>query len=249
MDVGRGAVVERLGKAPDRGERGAQVMGHRHEELALSTLRPGQTGGHLVDRGRQGNQLMAYAGGDWDPRLEVAGGDLSGDRLGLEQRAGQAVAEAIGHNESAGQGGGGGDGEPNSGVPDAVGRLPCEHHHQGGHIGHLHRRGERIGGEGQAPPAPGDRQAVYKVGYVQLAHASGRWAEALPGSTGCRGPGSTTTPGWLRLGGPAGPGGRSETGATRRWTRGASRWQPPSGRPEPGSWRQKPVGSGSGGRC
>ena len=111
---------------------------------------------------------MAHAGGDGDPGLEVAGGDPAGDHLGLLQRPGQAVAEAVGHDQGHGECGRGSDGEPDAGIADPARCVPGEHHHQVGHIGHLYLRGEQVGGVGQAPPVPGDGEADEEVAYVQL---------------------------------------------------------------------------------
>ena len=60
--VGRGAVGDGLGVAPDRGQRRAQVVRHRQQELALEPARPFERVGHLVDRPGQGVELVGRAG-------------------------------------------------------------------------------------------------------------------------------------------------------------------------------------------
>ena len=53
-------------------------------------------------------------------KVTVTGGDAAGDRFGLLQGAGQALAQAVGRDQSHGQGGSGGDGEPHPFGPYAV---------------------------------------------------------------------------------------------------------------------------------
>jgi len=44
--------------------------------------------------------------------------------------AGQAVAEAVGHDQGHGECGRGSDGEPDAGIADPARCVPGEHHHQ-----------------------------------------------------------------------------------------------------------------------
>ena len=102
--VGGGAVGDGLGEAADRGERGAQVVGHRHQELALQAPRPGQALGHGVDRVGQRRRLGVGPGRHRDLGGQVAGGDPAGRRLGRHQRPGDAPAQPVGDQRGGGQG-------------------------------------------------------------------------------------------------------------------------------------------------
>ena len=87
-DVVGGAVGDGLGVAADRGERGAQLVGDRQQELALEALGPtevraqGVDGvGQLVELGG----LAAVAPGPW--RRDCRPRDLAGGVHGPHDRA------------------------------------------------------------------------------------------------------------------------------------------------------------------
>ena len=68
-------------------------------------------------------------GGDRHARGEVAGGDAPGRFLGLANRAGQALAEAPGHQRADGQGADARDQEPADGGAQQRVDLAGDHHH------------------------------------------------------------------------------------------------------------------------
>ena len=80
-------VTERVDVALDRGERRAELVGDRHQELALALLGRGQAGGHLVEALGEMRDLVAAAP-DGNVNRVVAACDLVGRaREGLDRAA------------------------------------------------------------------------------------------------------------------------------------------------------------------
>ncbi len=80
-------VLDRLRVAADRGQRGAQVVGHRHEELLRSAAGPRKRLGHLVDRPGQVTELVAGTGRRFvEAQRQVTAGDATGREVDLAQR-------------------------------------------------------------------------------------------------------------------------------------------------------------------
>ena len=90
--VGSGAVGDRLRIAADRGERRAQVVGHRQQELLLEALRPFERRGHRVDRAGEVGELVVTRG-NGHSRGQVAGGHSLRGGVGIAQRLDETSAE------------------------------------------------------------------------------------------------------------------------------------------------------------
>ena len=97
MRVVGGPVEHGLGVAADRGERGAQLVGDRHQELALLVAGPGEIAAHRVDRLGQLGELGILAGPDLHARVQVAGGDPTGGVDGGHDGPGEPPGEGGGH--------------------------------------------------------------------------------------------------------------------------------------------------------
>ena len=91
------SVGECLCIALDRGEWGAEIVAHGHEELAFKCVRSLEVVGHRVDRGDQLADLVSAGGCPvGDPGVEVTGGDASGDITGCPDGSGERPADASG---------------------------------------------------------------------------------------------------------------------------------------------------------
>ena len=85
-------LAQRRDMAADRGQRRAQLVRDRHEEVALELLRLAEPARHLAEAvGEQADLVAARNDGNRD--VVVALRDLVGDARELEHRAGQAARE------------------------------------------------------------------------------------------------------------------------------------------------------------
>ena len=89
-----GAVLDPLGVAADRGERGAQVVGDREQHRALGVAREGELLRHAVEGVGQLVQLLGPLAGA--PAGVAARGELPGGAAERAQRLGQAAGEQRG---------------------------------------------------------------------------------------------------------------------------------------------------------
>ncbi len=91
------AVDEVLEQGLLRGERCAQLVRHRGDELAPLLVRVGEVGGHGVEGGGEHAHLVGRGGGD-SPGV-VAGRHPGGGVGHLAQRRGHAARQPLGHSE------------------------------------------------------------------------------------------------------------------------------------------------------
>ncbi len=92
--VGDRAVPERLGVAGDGGERGSQVVGHRHQELLIEGPGSLEVGRHAVDRSSEITQLVGSR--TVDPHREVTVRDRRRCLLDLGHRGGEVAGQRPG---------------------------------------------------------------------------------------------------------------------------------------------------------
>ena len=97
------AVADRIDVTVDRGQRRAQLVGDRHQELALSLLRRGEAGGHVSEPLGQLADLVLAVRGRHDDGV-VARGDLVGRarqrQHGNRDPAGQPPGEQAGEHRT-----------------------------------------------------------------------------------------------------------------------------------------------------
>ena len=137
--VGGRPVGDRLRIAPDRGERGPQLMGDRQEELALGVAHPGEVGRHRVEAVGQRPEFGVVPRAGPHPGVEVAGRDPLGGVDRPHERHGDPPAQEQGDEQRA---------EEQRGGQDEVVARPGGAAHVARHEDHRRARAERRGGPG-----------------------------------------------------------------------------------------------------
>ena len=113
-------VLNGLGEATDGGQRRAQIVRDRQEEMALPGAAVLQALRHVVDGAGERGELGIVAAADGDPAGQLARGDAACHLHRLDQRAGHASAHLPRHQRGHDQRRAPGDDEVAPARPEAA---------------------------------------------------------------------------------------------------------------------------------